>query len=65
MKRKDDTRMLRFLVTGAAFLFIAAAVPLSGAGLFLAAQAAALALGGASSSLSTSGIAAWISSRPR
>ncbi|HNQ01162.1 MAG: hypothetical protein KBH73_10220 [Syntrophobacterales bacterium] len=46
MKRKDDTRMLRFLVTGAAFLFIAAAVPLSGAGLFLAAQAAALALGG-------------------
>ena len=46
MKRQNDTRMLLFLMTGSAFLFLAAAVPLSGAGLFLAAQAAALALGG-------------------
>lgn len=47
MKRQNDTRMLLFLMTGTAFLFLAAAVPLSGVGFFLLAQAAALCLGGA------------------
>ena len=46
MKRQHDTRMLLFLMTGAAFLFFAAAVPLSGFGFFLLAQAAAMVLGG-------------------
>jgi len=46
MKRQHDTRMLLFLMTGTAFLFFAAAVPLSGFGFFLLAQAAALVLGG-------------------
>lgn len=38
--------MLLFLMTGTAFLFLAAAVPLSGFGLFLLAQAAGIVLGG-------------------
>ena len=46
MKRQNDTRMLLFLMTGTAFLFLAAAVPLSGVGFFLLAQATALVLGG-------------------
>ena len=46
MKRQHDTRMLLFCMTGSAFLFIAAAMSLSGVDLFLAAQAAALILGG-------------------
>lgn len=46
MKRQHDTRMLLFLMTGAAFLFFAVAVPLSGFGFFLLAQAAAMVLGG-------------------
>ena len=46
MKRQHETRMLLFLMTGTAFLFFAAAVPLSGFGFFLLAQAAGLVLGG-------------------
>ena len=38
--------MLLFLMTGMAFLFVAAVLPLSGVGLFLAAQIAGLILGG-------------------
>jgi len=38
--------MLLFVMTGMAFLFVAAVVPLSGASLFLAAQIIAIALGG-------------------
>lgn len=46
MKRQHETRMLLFLMTGTAFLFLAAAVPLSGIGFFLLAQAVGLGLGG-------------------
>jgi hypothetical protein len=46
MKRQHETRMLLFLMTGTGFLFLAAAVPLSGLGLFLLAQAVGLVLGG-------------------
>ena len=46
MKRQHETRMLLFLMTGLAFLFAAAVVPLSGISMFLAAQAAGLILGG-------------------
>ncbi len=46
MKRQHETRMLLFLMTGTAILFFAAAVPLSGFGFFLLAQAAGLVLGG-------------------
>jgi len=38
--------MLLFVMTGMAFLFVAAAVPLSGVSIFLAAQVIAMALGG-------------------
>ena len=46
MKRQGETRMLLFVMTGMAFLFVAAAVPLSGVSIFLAAQVIAMALGG-------------------
>lgn len=46
MKRQHETRMLLFLMTGTGFLFLAAAVPLSGLSLFLLAQAVGLVLGG-------------------
>ncbi len=46
MKRQHETRMLLFLMTGMAFLFLAAVVPLSGVSMFLAAQVAGLILGG-------------------
>jgi hypothetical protein len=46
MKRQGETRMLRFVMTGMAFLFVAAVVPLSGFSLFLAAQIIAIFLGG-------------------
>jgi NhaP-type Na+/H+ or K+/H+ antiporter len=51
MKRQGETRMLLFVMTGMAFLFVAAVVPLSGFSIFLAAQVIAI-------------TAAWISSRP-
>ena len=46
MKRQGETRMLLFVMTGMAFLFVAAVVPLSGFSLFLAAQVIAIVLGG-------------------
>jgi hypothetical protein len=46
MKRQGETRMLLFVMTGMAFLFVAAVVPLSGFSLFLAAQIIAIILGG-------------------
>ncbi len=46
MKRQGETRMLLFIMTGMAFLFVAAVVPLSGFSIFLAAQAIAIVLGG-------------------
>ena len=46
MKRQGETRMLLFIMTGMAFLFVAAIVPLSGFSLFLAAQITAIVLGG-------------------
>jgi hypothetical protein len=46
MKRQGDTRMLLFVMTGMAFLFVAAVVPLSGISLFLVAQVIAIVLGG-------------------
>ena len=46
MKRQGDTRMLLFVMTGMAFLFVAAVVPLSGISLFLVAQVFAIVLGG-------------------
>jgi hypothetical protein len=46
MKRQGETRMLRFVMTGMAFLFVAAVVPLSGFSLFLVAQIIAIVLGG-------------------
>ena len=46
MKRQGETRMLLFVMTGMAFLFVAVAVPLSGVSIFLAAQVIAMALGG-------------------
>jgi hypothetical protein len=46
MKRQGETRMLLFVMTGMAFLFVAAVVPLSGFSSFLAAQAIAIVLGG-------------------
>jgi hypothetical protein len=46
MKRQGETRMLLFVMTGMAFLFVAAVVPLSGFSLFLAAQIIAIVLGG-------------------
>ena len=46
MKRQGETRMLLFVMTGMAFLFVAAVVPLSGISLFLVAQVIAIVLGG-------------------
>jgi hypothetical protein len=46
MKRQGETRMLQFVMTGMAFLFVVAVAPLSGFSLFLAAQVVALVLGG-------------------
>ena len=46
MKRQGETRMLLFIMTGMAFLFVAAVVPLSGFSIFLAAQVIAIVLGG-------------------
>jgi hypothetical protein len=46
MKRQGETRMLLFVMTGMAFLFVAAVVPLSGVSIFLAAQVVAIVLGG-------------------
>jgi len=46
MKRQGETRMLLFVMTGMAFLFVAAIVPLSGFSIFLAAQVIAIVLGG-------------------
>jgi hypothetical protein len=46
MKRQGETRMLLFVMTGMAFLFVAAVVPLSGISIFLAAQIIAIVLGG-------------------
>ena len=46
MKRQGETRMLLFVMTGMAFLFVAAVVPLSGFSIFLAAQVIAIVLGG-------------------
>ena len=46
MKRQGETRMLLFIMTGMAFLFVAVVVPLSGISLFLVAQVVAIVLGG-------------------
>ncbi len=46
MKRQGETRMLLFVMTGMAFLFVAAVVPLSGFSIFLAVQGIAIVLGG-------------------
>jgi hypothetical protein len=46
MNRQGETRMLLFVMTGMAFLFVAAVVPLSGFSFFLTAQIIAIVLGG-------------------
>jgi ABC-type polysaccharide/polyol phosphate export permease len=46
MKRQDDTRKLLVIMAVMACLFVAAAVSLSGLGLFLVAQVVAIGLGG-------------------
>ncbi len=46
MERPDETRKLLYIMAGMAVLFVLLAWPLSGIGLFLAAQIVAIALGG-------------------